>query len=167
MGTPKCYTQDCDNLKTRGWLVKKIFWSILILILWINVGGCSISKVPNNDNSNKNLYEKSLLDQPPIIKDIRFDGKSINVGSWAEAGEKVKISITLEGNCQEVYFYYTPTGSAVYKEQKLIEIVDIEPGKDIAEYTWTPKDIHGFFQIIAFNKNVGRRSELYNVISKQ
>jgi hypothetical protein len=147
--------------------VKKIFWAILIFVLWINLAGCSISNVPNNNINYKNLYEKSLIDQPPIIKDIRFDGKSIDVGSWVEVGEKVKVSITLEGDCQEAYLYYTPTGSAVYKEQKLLEIVDVEPGKDIAEYTWTPNDIHGFFQIIAFNKNVGRRSELYNVTSKQ
>ena len=114
------------------------------------------------------MYEKLLQDQPPLIKDIKFDGKIIKLGDWAEVGGKVKIVITLEGNCQEVDLFYTPVGSAIYKEIKLIEIVDVEPGQNAAEYIWdVPQDTNGFFKIIAYNKDVGRRSDEYNVIAKK
>ncbi|HVJ50665.1 hypothetical protein [Desulfitobacterium sp.] len=149
-------------------LNEKIIW-IAILIVLVNLAGCSSPNIVNNDKTDyKQLYEKSLQDQPPLIKDIKFDGKIIKSGDWAEVGEKVKIVITLEGDCREVDLFYTPVGSAVYKEQKLIEIVYVEPGQNTAEYFWdVPQDTNGFFKIIAYNKDVGRRSDEYNVISKK
>jgi hypothetical protein len=118
------------------------------------------------------MYEKLLQNQPPIIKDIRFettDGKVLQPDAesgWYIIGNKIKIVITLEGDCQEVDLFTTPAGSGVYKEQKLIE--KVSPEKNVAEYTWdVSQDTMGYLQIIAYNKNVGRRSDLLNIISKK
>ncbi|HVJ49722.1 hypothetical protein [Desulfitobacterium sp.] len=145
----------------------KKFWTITILIfILVSLVGCSNVNISKNDQTDfKQLYEKSIQDQAPLIKDIKFDGKVINNNEWCEVGNKVHITITLEGACQEVDLFITPTGSGVYKEQKLIEVVT--PNKNIAEYVWeVPQDTMVAFNIIAYNKNVGRRSDLYNVISK-
>ncbi|KUO74707.1 MAG: hypothetical protein APF81_17895 [Desulfosporosinus sp. BRH_c37] len=65
------------------------------------------------------MYEKLLQVQPPLIKDIKFetpDGKVINKNAgWFEVGEKVKIVISLEGDCQLVDLFITSTGSETYK----------------------------------------------------
>lgn len=153
---------------------KKIYMIIVIIILILSVNFVSYSKVNNSNKAKinyKQMYEKLLNDQPPKIMKIQFqtpDGKILKPdgGIWYRIGSKIKIIITLKGDCQEVDLFTTPTGSAVYKEQKLIEIVT--PEKNIAEYTWNvPKDFMGFLQIIAFNKNVGRRSELINISSNK
>ncbi len=148
--------------------MKKITLLVLLIIL-LNTIGCYSPSISIKDNKEyKQLYEKSIQDQPPLIKDIQFDGKTVNNNGWCEVGEKVKIDITLEGNCSEVDLFYTPAGSAVYKEQKLIEKLDVESGQNTVEYIWdVPEDTMGFFNIIAFNKNLGRRSDLFNVISAE
>lgn len=138
---------------------------ITLFVILLCLSGCSSSGISSNNEINyKHLYEQSLQDQPPLIKEIYFDGKVLNEAEACEVRNTAKIMITLEGNCDEVDLFYTPAGSDVYKEQKLIEIVD--PNNNIAEYTWNvPENIMGYFNIVAYNKNVGRRSEFYNVIS--
>lgn len=104
--------------------------------------------------------------EAPLIKDIKFetpDGKVIKPNQgWYELGSKVKIVITLEGNCTEVDLFITPTGSATYKLQKLID--SVYPENNIAEYTWdVPQGLLGHFNIIAYNGDIGRKSDYYNV----
>lgn len=148
--------------------MKKIF-CIAIVILVLSLVGCNkINNSYNAQSDYKQMYEKIFNDQPPKIKDIKFetpDGKVIQQSEgWYVIGNKVKVIITLEGNCQEVDLFTTPTGSEVYKEQKLIEF--ITPENNIAKYLWdVPKDTMGYLQIIAYNGNVGRRSDLINIIS--
>ena len=50
--------------------------------------------------------------------------------------------------------------------QKLIEEVDTN--KNVAEYIWdVPDDTYGHLNIIAYNKDAGRKSDLYNVVSRK
>ncbi len=126
------------------------------------------SKIENTDY--KKMYEDVLKDQAPIIKDITFktmDGKPIKKNAkWYMLDKQVKITITLEGNCQYVDLFVTPAGTETSKMQKLIEEVDTN--KNVAEYIWNvPDDTLGHFNIIAYNKNVGRKSDFYNVASRK
>jgi hypothetical protein len=114
------------------------------------------------------MYEKLLADQAPTIKDIKFmtmDGKVIKEDNdWYHLDKQVKIGITLQGNCGVIDLFYTPLGTETYKQQQLIE--EIMPKQNYAEYVWNvPDDAGGQFNIIAYNKDVGRRSDLYNVVS--
>ncbi len=69
-------------------------------------------------------------------------------------------------DCQYVDLFVTPTGSGTYKEQQLIEEIDVI--QNVAEYIWNvPDDTLGHFNIIAYNKNVGRKSDFYNVASRK
>jgi hypothetical protein len=142
---------------------------IVIVILLSNLVGCSkINNFTNTQINYKQMYEKLLKDQPPKIKNIKFetpDGKIIRqTEGWYVIGNKVKIIITLEGDCQEVDLFTIPAGSDTYREQKIIDI--IVPQNDVAEYSWNvPEDTMEYLQVIAYNKNVGRRSELFNIIS--
>lgn len=128
------------------------------------------SAVNKQSRAEEKPSDEITSQQAPVIKEIRFedlDGKAVKENAnWFELGSKVKIVVVLEGDCQEVDLFITPTGSAVYKEQRLIEIVT--PQHNIAEYIWdVPKDTMGHFNIIAYNCNVGRRSDLYCVVSGQ
>ncbi len=153
--------------------MKKALW-IIILIMALNITGCS---VPNNktdsksvdEPNDKSMYENISTDQAPVINDIKFmtlDGKVINSDAgWFILDKQVKIGITLEGNCQMVDLLYTPAGSATLKLQQVIEEVDTK--NNYAEYIWNvPDDTWGHFSFIAYNGNVGRRSDYYNVRSK-
>jgi len=145
--------------------MKKVLW-MLILVMAFNVAGCSF----HNDNTDyKSMYEKLLADQAPTIKDITFmtmDGKAVNKNyNWFVLDKQVKIGITLDGNCGVIDMFYTPAGTETYKQQRLIE--EISPKQNYAEYVWNvPDDTMGYFNIIAYNKDVGRRSDLYDVISE-
>lgn len=146
--------------------MKKIL-CVLLVILSISFAGCSKAANPvNAETDYKKNYEKLLSNQPPVIKEIKFetpDGKPIEPdGGWYMLGNKVKIIITLEGDCQEVDLFITPAGSCTYKDIKLIDMTIAK--NNIAEYTWdVPQDTMGHLQVIAYNKNAGRRSETINV----
>lgn len=144
----------------------------VILLALCSLAGCSNQhntlKGPANDNVDyKKMYNQLLQEQPPLIQEIRFetpDGKIIkeNAG-WFELGKKAKIVIVLKGICTQVDLFITPTGTQTYTMQKMIDTVS--PNNNIAEYTWdVPDGTMGHFNIIAYNGNVGRRSELVNVI---
>lgn len=149
--------------------MKKTLW-IIALFMLVNLTGCSNLGISKHENTDyKQMYEEVLKDQAPLIKDITFntlDGKVIEEeANWFFLDKQVRIIVTLEGDCQEVDLFVTPSGSETYKLQKLID--KITPNQNVAEYVWNvPDDTHDHFNIIAYNKNVGRRSDLYNVISK-
>jgi len=150
--------------------MKKTLW-IVVLFMLVYLTGCSNLGISKQDNTDyKQMYQEVLKDQAPLIKDITFktlDGKVIEEdGGWYFLDKQVKIIITLEGDCQYVDLYITPTGSQTYKEQKLIEEIDTQ--QNVAEYIWVVPDYtHDHFQIIAYNKDVGRKSDIYNVVSKK
>lgn len=115
----------------------------------------------------KEKYEKLLEEQPPQIEHIRFqtiDGKVLNeVASWIILKNRVKILITFSGNCTEVELYIVPTGTETYKLQQLIDV--IVPKNNIAEYIWdVPDSTMGYFWVVAYNKDVGRKTEQIKVI---
>jgi len=149
--------------------MKKIILIIILFVLVI-LSACSKQDISTQENINyKHLYEETMKDQAPLIKDITFktlNGKVIEKDdNWVFLDKQVRIIVTLEGDCQEVDLFVTPTGSATYRLQKLIE--EITPNHSVAEYVWNvPDETRGHFNIIAYNKNVGRRSEYYNVVSK-
>lgn len=118
------------------------------------------------------LTGSSAPDQPPFIKNITFetmDGKTIgNNAGWFKIGDKVKIVITLEEQCQKIDLFFTGTGMA--DEQKLIGEAFPAPDTGTTEYTWkytwtVPDDILGHFSATAYNGNGARQSALYHVIS--
>lgn len=85
--------------------------------------------------------------------------------NWFTLEKQVKITITLEGNSQYVDLFVVPTGSETYKQQQLIE--EIDTNQNVAEYVWdVPRDTHHHFYVVAYNKDVGRKSDIYNVVSK-
>ncbi len=154
--------------------MKKTFL-VLILFALFSLLGCS-NQYSNSKNSTddnvvyKQMYEQLLKEQPPLIKAIRFetpDGNVINETSgWFELGTKVKIVIVLEGSCANVDLFVTPTGTETYTLQKMIGTVT--PNNNIAEYIWdVPDGTMGHFNVIAYNGNVGRRSDLINVIQNK
>ncbi|MFA5881119.1 MAG: hypothetical protein WC834_02895 [Eubacteriales bacterium] len=151
--------------------MKKAFVVVILFVL-ISLVGCtnqynSLKSSTNDTVYYKQIYKQLLQEQPPLIKDIRFetvDGKVIKEnGGWFELGQKVKIVIVLEGSCTQVDFFVTPTGTQTYTLQKMIGTVTAN--NNIAEYTWdVPDGTMGHFDIIAYKDNVGRRSGLFNII---
>lgn len=126
-----------------------------------------------NDHGRRCGYatfnEELLKDQVPPIKDIMFkttDGKTIEADAgWYILDKQVKIIMTFESDCQTADLFVTPSGTETYKMQQLIETVNVN--QNVAEYVWNvPDDTHGYFNIIAYNKNVGRKSDYYNVVFK-
>ncbi|KNY25509.1 hypothetical protein [Pseudobacteroides cellulosolvens] len=146
---------------------QKLIITALCLIIFFSLNSCTnISNNKTTDNYQKK-YEQLLQEQPPQIEEIRFetlDGQILNKNAnWIELKDKVKILVTLSGNSTEVEFYITPTGTETYKLQQLINLVEVKNG--IAEYIWdVPQSTMGHFWIVAYNKNVGRKSDLINVI---
>jgi hypothetical protein len=138
------------------------FWAIIVALLLL---------VPNGSGcSNLQQGGSKISEQAPLIKEIRFEdpaGKVISQkDGWYELGAKVKIVVVLAGDCQEVDMLIMPTGTAVYKEQRPLAMA--MPENHTAEYVWdVPPYTMGYFQVIAFNGDVGRRSALYNVASGQ
>lgn len=149
--------------------MKKMLWVIALFML-VNSAACSNPGISKQDSTNyKQMYEETIKDQAPLIKDITFktlDGKVIEEDdNWFCLDKQVKIIVTLEGDCQEVDLFVTPSGSATYQMQQLIDV--ISPKHNLAEYVWNvPDDTMGHFNLIAYNGDVGRRSDLYNVVSK-
>ncbi len=146
--------------------MKKI---LLIIILFMLISGtaCSNTSIPEQDNIDyQQMYEAVMKDQAPLIKDITFktiDGKVIEEeANWFTLEKQVRIIVTLEGDCQQIELFVTPTGTETYKLQKLID--EVTPNQNVAEYIWeVPDYTMGHFNIIAYNRDVGRRSDYYNV----
>lgn len=144
---------------------------LILLIITINLTACSNAAVTNEDKNAdyKQKYQELLENQAPFIKDITFktmDGKTIKEeANWYTLDKQVKIIITLTGNCSNVELFKVPSGSETYKQQQLIEAIPVN--QNVAEFVWNvPNDIHDHFFIIAYNKDVGRKSEFYNVVSR-
>lgn len=150
--------------------MKKVL-CVLLLIITINLTACSSTAVLDQDKNvdYKQKYQELLKDQAPFIKDITFktmDGKTIEKeANWYTLDKQVKVIITLTGNCTSVELFKVPSGSETYKQQQLIEGIPVN--QDVVEFVWNvPNDIHDHFFIIAYNKDVGRKSSLYNIVSR-
>lgn len=146
---------------------QKLIITALCSIIFFSLGSCTnISNNKATDNYQKK-YEQLLQEQPPQIEGIRFetlDGQTLDKNAnWIELKDKVKIIVNLSGNSTGIEFYIAPTGTETYKLQQLIDFVNVKNG--VAEYTWdVPEGTMGHFWIVAYNQNVGRKSDLINVI---
>jgi hypothetical protein len=146
-----------------------ILGMVLLTIVLSSCGtqNTQIKNVSTGEPDYKKMYEDLLADQPPLVQKISFsdeNGKPIeSKDGWFSLGEKCKITIALKGHSTSVEMYITPTGTESYLQQKLIDIV---PASNTIEYIWNvPKSTMGYFWVVAYNKEVGRKTtDLIKVI---
>lgn len=80
---------------------------------------------------------------------------------------KLKIRISIEGECTSIYMFITPTGTETYLMQNMVESIDVIKGQKEIEYIWeVPKGTMGHFGIIAYDKMVGRKVYSNNIYSE-
>lgn len=153
-------------MKNRSYIVI----GILIIFLFISVIA-NVSLV--NMNKDLELMQSEIPSNlSPDIISIEFLGsnnQNVVQDGWATvpADGRLKIKFKLKGDCTSIEMFITPTGSSTYLLQRRVEVIDILPGQEEAEYVWqVPKGTLGHFDIIAYNGMKGTKSELYNVVSE-
>lgn len=146
-------------------LKKIVIVGITIMILT----ACSSSKVNNDDDKYKVLYDKLLEEQPPVIENISLEDVSGKVlledeAGWIPLSNNSKLTVTVQGNSTEVEVYFVPSGTETYKYQQLIGMSPIKDGKVQFDLNYEDfSDGLGFLWVVVYNDELGRKSEEFKI----
>lgn len=137
--------------------------------------GCSRS-IPSEAGLEQELVEckkqcAQLAEaQPPVIESLRLLGPDNEPlqkkDGWIHLEHRTRVVAKVGTKATKVDFYVAPTGTDWYMQQKLIG--SVYPDASTAELEWSvPPRFTGRLWIIAYNGNIGRRSEDLQVMSSR
>ncbi|MBC7075588.1 MAG: hypothetical protein H5T98_05880 [Syntrophomonadaceae bacterium] len=119
---------------------------------------------------NGQKYESLLKEQPPTIESIEFydeNNKPIKANAgWFELGDYCNVKVKLNGTITAVEFYVTPTGTETYNLKKFVGAVP-SSGTNTVNFKWeVPENLLGYFEVVAYNGPLGRKSSPLKIISR-
>jgi len=125
-----------------------------------------VAEVDKVDPRSESVDKK---DEPPGIVAISVHAKE--EANWYKIESSSLIfDVELEGYCDVIEVYTVPTGTEVYKDVRLVDMIFSKPFEKFGKQTIEVKNIHldmGRVYFVFYNKDVGRRSESFNIYKEE
>ncbi|NDL67758.1 hypothetical protein [Anaerotalea alkaliphila] len=110
----------------------------------------------------------------PEVLEVQFldmQGNDAMRDGWVTPGAdgRLEIRIRYKGQCDAVEIFSTPSGTETYELQSLAARFEVAGDASLEEqeasYVWEiPQGTMAHFWLVAMNKNIGRRTEIFNII---